>query len=94
MPDTKLTLLGREVDLAGKVPLRVGDLRKLSAQHGVSIQTLASGKADIETLWSIGVYILGQVEPPFTPDEVDQLSFEELATVVGLAMSGPVDRPT
>lgn len=90
----KITVSGKEVDLAQALPMTVGDMRKLK-KVGVDYPGNFNTRDPDHVVLFIH-YFCNKTGQELTEDEVDTLTLKEAMAVLHFLLSipSPVDRPT
>lgn len=66
---------GKEADVKGVVPLKIGDWKKLKKEHGLTKERLEKG--DLDDISTLLLYTLSKANPSITMADVDELSLTD-----------------
>ncbi len=73
--NTVFEVNGKQVDVKGSVPLKIGDWKKLKKDHGLTKEKLEKG--DLDDLSTLLLYTLQKADPSVTMADVDELSLTD-----------------
>lgn len=86
MEDRKVNINGKEVDLSGAIPIKMGDMRKLTAL-GVDLNEFtkkAESKElpDMDQTANLIFHFANKCNSEITQDDIDEMELDDLADIV------------
>jgi len=89
----KITLGEKEYDLAGALPVTLGDIRRLKRVHGIQLSDLAS--MDLDIVAKVFLMLCQKIDSAITEEMVDAIPLTMMDEVSKFLSKAAVpDRPT